>query len=98
MKYRAFARSGQRVSALGYGCMRLPQKDGGIDRARAIALLRRAIDGGVSYVDTAYYYHDGHSEELVGEALEGRLSPSAWRWHEAAGVEDRDIRADAKHV
>lgn len=71
MKYRAFARSGQQVSALGYGCMRLPQKDGGIDRARAIALLRRAIDGGVSYVDTAYYYHDGHSEELVGEALEG---------------------------
>ena len=60
-----------KLSALGMGCMRFPLKDGAVDRAAAISLLRRAIDGGVTYVDTAYAYHDGESERIVGEALEG---------------------------
>ncbi len=71
MQYRSFPKDGQKVSALGMGCMRFPLKDGAVDRAAAISLLRRAIDGGVTYVDTAYAYHDGESERIVGEALEG---------------------------
>ena len=70
MRYREFPRDGQKVSALGMGCMRFPEKDGAVDRPYAISLLRRAIDGGVTYVDTAYPYHGGESERIVGEALQ----------------------------
>ena len=72
MNYRDFPAAGKQVSALGMGCMRLPtlnEEGHPIDRPEAIRLIRRAIDGGVTYVDTAYGYHDGKSEGLVGEAL-----------------------------
>ena len=64
MQYVPFGRQGFRVSRLGFGTMRLPVidgQDGHIDRERAVALIRRGIDGGISYVDTAYGYHGGQS-------------------------------------
>ncbi|MBQ9264740.1 MAG: aldo/keto reductase [Clostridia bacterium] len=73
MQYVPFGSLGFDVSRLGFGCMRLPTaKDGDktvIDRPRAIALLRRGIDGGITYVDTAYPYHGGESEIVTGLAL-----------------------------
>lgn len=69
MQYRSFPKGGPQASALGMGCMRLPEKDGAVDRPAAISLIRRAIDGGVTYIDTAYGYHGGQSERIVGEAL-----------------------------
>ncbi len=73
MQYREFGSTGEKVSALGYGCMRLPlldPKDGkSINEAEAIRMIRTAIDAGLNYVDTAYPYHDGESERLVGKAL-----------------------------
>ncbi len=72
MKYRDFPAANRKVSTLGMGCMRMPttnEEGHPIDRPAAIALIRHLIDGGVSYVDTAYPYHDGASEGLVGEAL-----------------------------
>ncbi|WP_306600621.1 aldo/keto reductase [Geothrix sp. 21YS21S-2] len=73
MKYRTFPRiPGAEVSVLGFGCMRLPVVGGDmkhIDEEAARALVRRAIDGGVNYVDTAYGYHGGQSEPFVGRAL-----------------------------
>ena len=71
MKYRPFGRAGWDVSALGFGCMRLPIKGGpaDIDEPLAIRMIRRGIDAGVNYVDTAYPYHAKMSEPLVGKAL-----------------------------
>ena len=58
------------ASRLGLGCMRLPvDAEGKVDRPEAIRLIREAIDNGVTYIDTAYGYHNGESEFVVGEAL-----------------------------
>lgn len=73
MKMRTFGKLGIQVSAFGVGCMRLPmiEKDGEkiVDEPTSIKMIRTAIDSGVNYVDTAYGYLGGHSEEVVGKAL-----------------------------
>jgi len=70
MLYRKMKKSNLSLSILGFGCMRLPvREDCTIDEPLATAMLRYAIDHGVNYVDTAYPYHQGHSEPFVGTAL-----------------------------
>lgn len=70
MKYRAFGKTGWDTSVLGFGAMRLPvNADKSINEPEAIRMIRYAIDKGVNYIDTAYVYHDGLSEQLVGKAL-----------------------------
>ena len=72
MKYRKFGRLNSEVSVLGFGAMRLPvinNNKGNIDEPEAIRMVRYAIDHGVNYLDTAYRYHEGQSEGLVGRAL-----------------------------
>ncbi|TFG23662.1 MAG: aldo/keto reductase [Promethearchaeota archaeon] len=71
MKYRDMGSLGWKVSALGFGAMRLPvnQESKEINEQEAIEMIRYAIDNGVNYVDTAYPYHDGKSEVVVGKAL-----------------------------
>ena len=72
MKYREFGKLGIKGSAFGLGCMRFngaASGDAVIDEQKAIGLIRRAIDGGVTYLDTAYVYLDRTSEIVVGKAL-----------------------------
>jgi len=69
MQYRTVPKNGDKLSALGFGCMRLPQKGRAIDEERAIKQIRYAIDNGVNYIDTAPPYHSGESEKLLGKAL-----------------------------
>lgn len=71
MLYRELA--GEKVSILGFGCMRLPIIGGdtkNIDKEQATEMLRYAIDNGINYVDTAIPYHGQMSESFVGEALQ----------------------------
>lgn len=73
MKYRTMGKLGVQTSAFGLGCMRFngaASGDSTIDTQKAISLIRQAIDGGVTYLDTAYVYLDKTSEIVVGKALQ----------------------------
>ena len=71
MKYLTLGKTNTKVSALGFGAMRLPTKgkESDVDEPQAVEMIRYAIDQGVNYVDTAYAYHGGNSEVAVGKAL-----------------------------
>ncbi|GGS76912.1 aldo/keto reductase [Streptomyces cinerochromogenes] len=60
------------VSAQGLGCMGMSHGYGAADDAQSIATLNRALDLGVTLLDTADFYGSGHNEELVGRAVAGR--------------------------
>ena len=66
------ALGGLPVSALGLGCMGMSQMYGTADRDESVATIHRALDLGVTFLDTSDVYGDGHNEELVGEAIAGR--------------------------
>ena len=76
MQYRKFGKLDWEGSVLGFGAMRLPvtgekanPMGPDVDEAEAVKMIRHAIDKGVNYVDTAYPYHAGKSESIVGNAL-----------------------------
>ncbi len=72
MKYRTMGKLGIQTSAFGLGCMRFngaASGDSVINEEKAIRLIRQAIDGGVTYLDTAYVYLDKTSEIVLGKAL-----------------------------
>ena len=73
MKYRNFGKLDWKPSALGFGCMRLPchgaPLNANIDEAAAVKMIRYGIERGINYVDTAYPYHNGNSELVLGKAL-----------------------------
>jgi hypothetical protein len=76
MQFRKFGRLDWNASVLGFGCMRLPTLDKNpngpnINEAEAGRMIRHALDQGVNYFDTAYVYHEGRSEVVLGKALLG---------------------------
>lgn len=94
MLKKTFGKTGVELSILGFGCMRLPVTDAKdpttIDYDQAEAMLRRAIDRGVNYVDTAWPYHSnsrtdpGQSGTLRGPGPGRRLSGQGLPGHQAA--------------
>ena len=104
LKFRKFGKLNWEVSALGFGAMRLPTKDNkvfgsNIEEDNAIKMIRYAIDKGVNYIDTAWPYHGGNSEILVGKSLQDgyrskvKLATKLPSWL-IKSVEDMDIFLD----
>lgn len=75
MQYKEFGNTGIKLSALGFGAMRLPMIDKGdkkiVDYDLAVPLMKRAFELGVNYIDTAPYYCESDSEVAVGKAIKG---------------------------
>lgn len=73
MRYRTLGAHGPQVSALGLGAMAMSGVYGHADEAEAVATIQRALDLGITMIDTAETYGaDGHNERLVGQAIKGR--------------------------
>ena len=74
MIYRSFGNTGINLSVLGFGCMRLPMTstDGkfAVDDELAVPMLKRAVDLGINFFDTAWFYCSGDSQRAVGLALQ----------------------------
>lgn len=73
MEKRTFKKTGEEISLLGFGCMRLPRVDPekqGIDYEKAAEMIDCAYKSGVNYFDTAYVYHEQLSEPFLGEVMQ----------------------------
>ncbi|MCG8564378.1 MAG: aldo/keto reductase [Desulfobacterales bacterium] len=69
MRYRKVPKTGDSLSVLGYGCMRLPERLGGINERLAEKQIMDALDKGINYFDTAWPYHGGKSEPFLGKVF-----------------------------
>ena len=77
MRYRRFGRTGWNVSEIGYGMWGMAGWTGSDDK-ESLDSLRRAVDLGCNFFDTAWAYGNGHSEELLGKTLRANRSNPAW--------------------
>ncbi|MGZ0147980.1 aldo/keto reductase [Kribbella sp. WER1] len=74
METRRLGRTGRDVGVVGLGAWQLGADWGSVDEGDALAVLHAAIDGGVTFIDTADVYGDGRSERLVGQVLRDGLT------------------------
>ena len=74
METRVLGRTGRTVAAIGLGCWQLGADWGDVGEDDALAVLAAAVDGGVTFLDTADVYGDGRSERLIGRFLAGRAA------------------------
>ncbi len=96
MNYRTLGKTHLQVSQLGYGAWGIGKHMWeGADDDESMRALRRAIDGGVNFIDTALAYGDGHSEQLVGSAVKAsdrpvyvasKIPPKNYEWPARPGV------------
>ncbi len=73
MLYRTMKKTGDQLSVLGFGCMRLPDGTNRLDEQRSAKLIHSAIERGVNYIDTAYPYHMGQEEPFLGKIIDPAL-------------------------
>ncbi len=69
MQFRVYGKTNEKISVLSFGLMRLPTINNKIDREKSGEILKYAIDKGITYLDTAYPYHNEESEDFLGEFL-----------------------------
>jgi aryl-alcohol dehydrogenase-like predicted oxidoreductase len=90
------------VSGLGLGCMRLSEYSGPIDWDRSTAAIHRALDAGLTLLDTADIYGSGHNEVLVGRAIRDRRDEvqlaTKFGIDRSRGDAERVIRGERKYV
>jgi aryl-alcohol dehydrogenase-like predicted oxidoreductase len=86
MSYTNLGDTGLEVSRLCLGCMNF---GGATDEAESIDIIDRAIDAGINFLDTANVYNDGRSEEIVGEAIQGRRDELVVATKVYGGMADR---------
>jgi len=98
MQYRDFGNTGLKISALGFGSMRLPEKDNHVEQDKAIEVIHRAFELGVNYIDTAYFYNNHESEIVVGKALKGWRDKVAVSTKNHYYGEDESVAAILLHV
>jgi aryl-alcohol dehydrogenase-like predicted oxidoreductase len=101
MRYRTLGRTGLEVSELGFGAWGIGGNGWiGADDDESRRALRLAIEQGVNFLDTAYAYGDGHSEELVGAAVRdsadtvyvaSKVPPKNWEWPARPGVRPEEV-------
>ncbi len=72
MKSRTFGRTGRSVSEIGFGAWAIGSAWGKVDDGEALAALHAALDAGITFIDTADVYGDGHSEKLIAEVMRQR--------------------------
>jgi aryl-alcohol dehydrogenase-like predicted oxidoreductase len=107
MHYRTLGRTGLEVSEIGYGAWGIGKSQWiGADDDESLKALNVAIDGGLTFIDTALAYGRGHSEKLVGEVVRGRdetvrvatkIPPKNLLWPAPDGI-DPDDAFPADHV
>lgn len=93
MKYRKLGQTGVDVSALGFGIMRLPYKEGKVDRDKSYEMIHYAYENGINYFDTAENYLSGESETVLGEAVKAyrekiNIATKVGIWHVKDGIQD----------
>jgi aryl-alcohol dehydrogenase-like predicted oxidoreductase len=93
---RTLGREGLVVSAIGLGCMGMSQSYGAADRDESLATVRRALDLGVTFLDTSDVYGSGHNEELVGEAIAGRRDEVQLATKFSLSHHDGNVRIDGR--
>jgi aryl-alcohol dehydrogenase-like predicted oxidoreductase len=96
------ALGGLRVSAQGLGCMGMSEWYGPADWDESIATIHRALDLGVTFLDTANVYGDGHNEVLVGRGIAGRRDEvqlaTKFGIDRTAGDDQRVLRGEPSYV
>ena len=95
---RTLGRNGLDVSSIGLGCMGMSETYGPADRTESIATVRRALDLGVTFLDTSDVYGRGHNEELVGEAIAGRRDEGQLATKFSLSAGGRRIDGRPEHV
>jgi aryl-alcohol dehydrogenase-like predicted oxidoreductase len=97
MQYRRLGSSGLQISAVGLGCNPFGNE---VDLRTAAEIVSTALDNGIAYFDTADSYFEGHSEEYLGRALEGRRHEAivATKFGNRTGPRPNDTGASRKHI